>query len=53
MSVRPKYALMDKKLSWSDAEQNCKDWGGHLASLHSKEEYDNVDDENERCGCWC
>ena len=33
---------MDEELSWSDAEQNCIAWGGHLASVQSKDEFDKV-----------
>jgi len=34
--------LIQKRLSWNDAEIRCKEEGGHLASIHSKEENDFV-----------
>merc|ERR1719430_1779542 len=36
------YQLIQKRLSWKDAEIRCKEEGGHLASIHSKEENDFV-----------
>ena len=36
------YRLFESKLSWHDAEKNCQREGGHLASIHSKEENDFV-----------
>ena len=51
-SLRPEYALMDEMLSWSDAEENCKDWGGHLASIQSKEEFDRVVSHSDGNNVW-
>ena len=34
--------MIKEKLSWNDAEIRCKKEGGHLASIHSKEENDFV-----------
>ncbi|XP_030635697.1 C-type mannose receptor 2 [Chanos chanos] len=33
------YAFINIKESWSEAEQRCKQVGGHLASVHSNEQY--------------
>jgi hypothetical protein len=32
------YAFFDEPASWSDAEQGCVAWGGHLASVESSQE---------------
>ena len=34
------YQGFDRGVSWTDAEQECKDMGGHLISINSKEEMD-------------
>ena len=37
-----KYKLYDQELNWNDADTHCKGAGGHLASMHSDEEQENV-----------
>jgi len=32
------YKVFETKLNWKDAENHCQEYGGHLASIHSKEE---------------
>jgi hypothetical protein len=32
------YLLVGTSRTWADAEQDCKNKGGHLASVHSEEE---------------
>ncbi|XP_077196633.1 C-type lectin lectoxin-Thr1-like [Paroedura picta] len=32
------YGLFNEKLTWTDAETECRNLGGHLASIHSQEE---------------
>ena len=34
------FQMIEEKLSWFDAEIRCKKEGGHLASIHSKDEWD-------------
>ena len=36
------YKAFDSKGNWQDAENHCQGQGGHLASIHSKEENDFV-----------
>jgi len=36
------YKAFESELNWQDAENHCKGQGGHLASIHSKEENDFV-----------
>ena len=31
-----------KKMSWFDAEKDCKEWGGHLATVSSQKENDDL-----------
>ncbi|XP_046707149.1 galactose-specific lectin nattectin-like [Silurus meridionalis] len=33
------FRIFTTETSWNDAEQNCVNMGGHLASVHNKEEY--------------
>ena len=37
---RSKYFIPGSKKTWEDAEDDCVSNGGHLASIHSKEEND-------------
>jgi hypothetical protein len=36
------YKLNPEKKSWKEHEEEAKTWGGHLVSIHSKEEHDHV-----------
>lgn len=36
------YIYVAQSVDWETAEDNCVEWGGHLASIHSDEELDVV-----------
>ena len=42
--IGPKYVLLTQKKSWAKAEQSCQDIEGHLASIGSKREQQQVEE---------
>ena len=44
----PRFKQTNKERSWADAESHCDDWGGHLVSVHSEWEHQEINRIREK-----